>query len=1352
MNKIKLFAALILIAFAIGTSAQSYIQIGNGTVSTSYPPYSVWNYGWYSVIFTQAELGSAKSITKIAFDMTSIGPYNYTNQKIYVKHTSNFIFGDASYENPESNGYTKVFDGSINYNQGWTEITFSAPFSYNGTNNLIIHYENRRGASPYKNFNSTASVVNNNKSNGNDGSFPTGAGYLNPYPSSRPNIRIYYAATGPVTPSNLYPANNAQKVNLNDSLGFTFGANTTKYDVYFGTDSAAVADTNTSVRVVSDMPCSTGDYNYDPMGIMTSGTKYFWKVVAENATEREASTLMRFTTQNTIHNFPYTQGFDDSTVFKPGWYGQYTDWTYPTTSPNAIWYAHNTNYLSAPYAAYASATDTNINSPLMTPRIQLPTNHRISFWWKNSDTKTAGHDTTFFEISTNGALTWAILDTLAPESQNSWTQNFYNLNSYSGDNVYMRWRYKLNGAWQSAVNFFLDDILIEEAPVGPVIALSDTSYAFKEVYVNGYTYSKPIVITNIGTTDLTISNTIISAPFNCSYSGTLAPMESDTIQITFTPTTSGSFTEQLTFQIDSSFGGDNTITLHANALNPLTTLFESFDAVPVNTIPAHWNKNINPDVFLHDVQVKSDMGAYSAPNELQMYNNDDTISPLLAITPGLTDFATNKFSFWGNKSWLTINEVKISVGLMDDPYDATSYEPIDTIILSDTIKKYSFTFSNTNTKPYIAIAHITRKSVTKIHIDDVSWEPDSAIYPPNPAVCVRPVNGSDSVLTKPHLQWSSGGGMPTGYILYVGTNYPPTNIIDSLDMGTQTDYYFTDVLNFEDTIYWKIVPYNDNGLASSCPTWTFVVMPDPTIASFPHCENFTNYIADEATFRYPFGWTIENNGDQWMSWDRLNNNSMNPNNAHSAPTAMHTAFTFLNPIDDWLFTPPLQLDSAQWYKLSFWYKAPPYTGGGDTTFEKAEVKLGNQPNSAAMNLTTLFYNDHIIQPDYIQYEKGFKAPANGNFYIGFHSFSDPMQWIFIIDDVCIEPYTPMNGNDIVNFTIPGQIGNSTISTTNRTVFIDMPSGTNLTSLVPTIELSQNATINPASGAAQNFTDTVTYTVTSESGIEKIWKVKVNIVLSSANDITSFNIPGQASSNISATNHTVNVLMPYGTSVISLTPTIAVSAGATINPNSGVAQNFTYPVNYIVTAENSTQQIWTASVTVAQNTANDILSFAIASQDSSVVNANNHTVKIYMPAGTIVTALVPTITVSPAATINPASGVAQNFTYPVSYMVTAQSGAQQLWTATVYVNNGINNINNNETFTIYPNPSNGNFTLIIPIALAQSQISIIDVNGKKVYENTSVAAGKLDINGIVTGVYTIKLEKESKVFSERLIIE
>ncbi len=89
-------------------------------------------------------------------------------------------------------------------------------------------------------------------------------------------------------------------------------------------------------------------------------------------------------------------------------------------------------------------------------------------------------------------------------------------------------------------------------------------------------------------------------------------------------------------------------------------------------------------------------------------------------------------------------------------------------------------------------------------------------------------------------------------------------------------------------------------------------------------------------------------------------------------------------------------------------------------------------------------------------------------------------------------YSSTSGNDILSFEIPQQIGTSVIDASTYTVDVVMPAGTNLTNLIPTITVSAGATINPASGVAQDFTNPVTYSVTSSGGSIQAWVVNVTL--------------------------------------------------------------------------------------------------------------------------------------------------------------------------------------------------------------------------------------------------------------------
>ncbi|WP_416448195.1 malectin domain-containing carbohydrate-binding protein [Leeuwenhoekiella sp. A2] len=85
-------------------------------------------------------------------------------------------------------------------------------------------------------------------------------------------------------------------------------------------------------------------------------------------------------------------------------------------------------------------------------------------------------------------------------------------------------------------------------------------------------------------------------------------------------------------------------------------------------------------------------------------------------------------------------------------------------------------------------------------------------------------------------------------------------------------------------------------------------------------------------------------------------------------------------------------------------------------------------------------------------------------------------------------------------------------------------------------------------------------------------------LNSANNITYFEVPTQlGAAVINASAHTVEAEVEVGTDLSSLAPTVLVSQGATISPESGLPRNFTSPVEYTVTAENGNVQRWTVNL-------------------------------------------------------------------------------------------------------------------------------------------------------------------------------
>ncbi|BBI36736.1 S8 family serine peptidase [Cohnella abietis] len=157
----------------------------------------------------------------------------------------------------------------------------------------------------------------------------------------------------------------------------------------------------------------------------------------------------------------------------------------------------------------------------------------------------------------------------------------------------------------------------------------------------------------------------------------------------------------------------------------------------------------------------------------------------------------------------------------------------------------------------------------------------------------------------------------------------------------------------------------------------------------------------------------------------------------------------------------------------------------------------------------------------------------------------------------------------------------TVDEIAKTVALTVPYGTDVTTLVPTITHT-GASVSPSSGAAKDFTNPVTYTVTAADNSTQQYVVTVTVAANPAKAITGFAFNGLTPAVTGAVNEsakTIALTVPYGTNVTALVPTIT-HTGASVSPSSGAAKDFTNPVTYtVMAADNSTQQ-YSVRVTIA----------------------------------------------------------------------------------------------------------------------------------------------------------------------------
>ena len=299
-----------------------------------------------------------------------------------------------------------------------------------------------------------------------------------------------------------------------------------------------------------------------------------------------------------------------------------------------------------------------------------------------------------------------------------------------------------------------------------------------------------------------------------------------------------------------------------------------------------------------------------------------------------------------------------------------------------------------------------------------------------------------------------------------------------------------------------------------------------------------------------------------------------------------------------------------------------------------------------------------------------EAIADGDFFIIKVIAEDAATVNYYRINVEVTP-APNSTKAITAFNFNGLTPNvtGTVNEVAKTIALTVPYGTDVTALVPSITHT-GASVSPNTGIPTNFTSPVEYTVTAADSTSVKYTVTVSVAANPAKAITAFNFNGltpNVTGTVDEVAKTIALTVPYGTDVTSLVPTIT-HTGTSISPNTGIAKDFTSPVEYTVTAADSTSVKYTVTVSVAANPAKAITAFnfnGLTPNVNGTINEGAKTIALTVPYGTDVTALVPSITHT-GASLSPNTGVAQDFTSPVNYTVTAADSSTQQYTVTVTV--------------------------------------------------------------------------------------
>jgi len=155
-----------------------------------------------------------------------------------------------------------------------------------------------------------------------------------------------------------------------------------------------------------------------------------------------------------------------------------------------------------------------------------------------------------------------------------------------------------------------------------------------------------------------------------------------------------------------------------------------------------------------------------------------------------------------------------------------------------------------------------------------------------------------------------------------------------------------------------------------------------------------------------------------------------------------------------------------------------------------------------------------------------------------------------------------------------------------------------------------------------------------------------------------------------------------------------------------------------------------------------------------INISSGTISLKVSNTTDVKSLIPIISVSNFAGINPNSGAPRDFTTPVIYTVTAQDGTSKEWTVTITKQTASVNINSlSETISIYPNPTSHElFIDLTNFFGAVRSISILDMQGKEVYHNVSISKDSIQLFNLNDGIYIVKIKTDEGTLHKKVVVE
>lgn len=789
------------------------LTVGNGTTTSNYiPTYILYGNTYSQQIITAAELeNTAVDFSALAVQYTA-STADSRNIDIYLSNIPDSINLSSSWILPSTHNieFKLVYSGMINFNNSgpdnWVEIQFDTVFNYNGTDNMLVVFNdhtntytssrafrthsapagmaryNYRDNTPYDAFNPNVSgtsyaQVNNFKFLSCDNS-----SCIRPNTVSASNITSTSADINWVNPNTTQDCEIEYKAD-NDTIW------------------NSVTSTSGSTTTLTGLDINTL-YNVRVRAICDANETSLWSSVLDFRTECDD-----------IINLPYTENFDNSACA----YGSGDDayiycWDRYTNTPSKPVYLYPTSAAhSTPNALrfYDGAGVTNIAiMPKVDASIGINT-LQVSFYARKTSSTPASP--AIFEIGVmtdkTDPTSFEIMDTIDLPISDNYSLFEYSLANYTGFGQYIAFRVS-NG--NGSNNVRLDDVVLDYIPTcqHPVdLQIDSVGSDFINIHWTEMgsagswlvEYGPEGFTPGTGGTVLTSTDTFF----------TISSLEPNTVYDIYVQADCGG--GLISTQISNSARTD---------CGPITTLpySEGFETGLYNSGSQEnyivcWDRYASDPT--HYVYIPSNSYAHGGTHFLDFHHTTSCFN--IAISPEFDqsiDVSTLMVNFWACR---TGSSGTLEVGVMTDKNDPTTFVTIDTIDLSAS-STYAYaeqyvTFNNyTGTGKYIAF-RVSYASSCGFYIDDVTIDIAPDCSPVN-NLEVNNITG-----TSAEVSWSVGHfGTPTDYTLeYSEGGQDNWTTINNITGNT----YLLGGLNFSTYYDLRVRPNCDNSTTGDWTTITF---------------------------------------------------------------------------------------------------------------------------------------------------------------------------------------------------------------------------------------------------------------------------------------------------------------------------------------------------------------------------------------------------------------------------------------------------------------------------------------------------------------------------------------------------